>query len=242
MEGEDSIANRFRNSIDENDGQERRYERAMQAECTPDFVDREKKTAIFPARGGDEYETSLEECSCPDYEKREDGFPCKHMYRLAMELGILNEEFDSGLNINKQEGKILGRYDLLSPEAKELFFRLQEIYQREQYTFFIIRRSMMTRELTLCGLVAEYADRFYPVFSKAHQATFMNALNHTGLSGFESEDEDGGQKTRELLLEWEKDRYREIHEKLVGLILTNEGQCYWGYGDIVEEWKNDSLI
>lgn len=37
-----------------------------------------------------DYVVTLEECTCPDFEKR--GKPCKHMYRLAHELGVFELE------------------------------------------------------------------------------------------------------------------------------------------------------
>ncbi len=35
---------------------------------------------------GEKYITTLVNCTCSDYKKRR--FPCKHMYKLAMELGV----------------------------------------------------------------------------------------------------------------------------------------------------------
>lgn len=57
-------------------------------------LDREKQTAVFTStiKGGffdHAYETTLHECGCADfYENRK---PCKHIYRLAVELGLLDK-------------------------------------------------------------------------------------------------------------------------------------------------------
>lgn len=49
--------------------------------------------AVFKGSGG-EYTASLQECTCPDFSiniNKGKPMACKHMVRLAMECGILNE-------------------------------------------------------------------------------------------------------------------------------------------------------
>jgi hypothetical protein len=48
--------------------------------------DRAAETAIFRGSDGQEYQTGLTRCDCLDFVSRKT--PCKHMYRLAMELGL----------------------------------------------------------------------------------------------------------------------------------------------------------
>lgn len=56
----------------------------------PEDLNREAGTCRFVSkRDGNVYYTSLACCTCPAYRKREDGKPCKHMFRLAMELGYI---------------------------------------------------------------------------------------------------------------------------------------------------------
>lgn len=53
-------------------------------------LDREKNTCRFISTStDDEYFTSLSACSCPAYLKSKEQRPCKHMFRLALELGKL---------------------------------------------------------------------------------------------------------------------------------------------------------
>lgn len=82
--------------------QEERFERAQSEECTPDSVNMESHTAIFPAPNEEVYNTSLSSCSCPDFNNN-GGLPCKHMYRLAMETGVLDYPFKKGINKNRLE-------------------------------------------------------------------------------------------------------------------------------------------
>ena len=58
-------------------------------------LDREKARATFTSvtsYGVNTYRTSLDMCTCPDFEERH--MPCKHIFRLADELGLMHcEEF-----------------------------------------------------------------------------------------------------------------------------------------------------
>lgn len=83
-------------SIQEYEGQSERLTRAREAAVTPQSVDPISKTGIFSGRQGKAYVTSLESCSCQDFTRRK--LPCKHMYRLAMELGLIEADFVSGIN------------------------------------------------------------------------------------------------------------------------------------------------
>ena len=82
----------------------KREKKAASAECTPISLDIEKQTGIFKGSGGT-YETWLDECSCVDYSRRRR--PCKHMYRLAAELGLYDlgtlKSDTSKLKLTKQE-------------------------------------------------------------------------------------------------------------------------------------------
>ena len=52
----------------------------------PFDIDKKSCTAIFTGSGKDPYKTTLLNCTCADFRQRK--LPCKHMYRLAYELGI----------------------------------------------------------------------------------------------------------------------------------------------------------
>lgn len=69
--------------------QKKRLSSAILAENTPLSVDTIKKEGVFVGSHG-KYETTLKHCTCVDFNRRK--LPCKHMYRLAMELGIIKEK------------------------------------------------------------------------------------------------------------------------------------------------------
>lgn len=87
-------------AIHETQDQEKRLKIAKSSKTTPASIDKENQTAIFPSSGKNAYKTTLESCSCGDFISRRR--PCKHIYRLAIELGLLDEAAESGLNRNLQ--------------------------------------------------------------------------------------------------------------------------------------------
>ena len=59
-------------------------------------LDREKPEAIFgasSARNGTKYFTTLETCTCHDFALNHRKIPCKHILRLAGELGLFQSEY-----------------------------------------------------------------------------------------------------------------------------------------------------
>ncbi len=78
--------------------QRKRIASAKSAKTTPNSIDKQNKTGTFPGSGAVPYETTLETCTCVDFSRRK--LPCKHIYRLAIELGLLDETAESGINKN----------------------------------------------------------------------------------------------------------------------------------------------
>lgn len=68
-------------------------------------------SAKFIGSTGAEYICTLDDCTCPDFsnnEKKGKRQPCKHMIRLAMEMGILNKE---GRTSEEQDAHDLARME-----------------------------------------------------------------------------------------------------------------------------------
>ncbi len=82
--------------------QKKRIESAKQKETTPTSIDNENQTGEFPSTGKSPYRTSLDLCTCKDFSLRKQ--PCKHIYRLALALGLLEGTFEVGLNKNQSLG------------------------------------------------------------------------------------------------------------------------------------------
>lgn len=68
------------------------YQKALTDDVTPLSLDTENGAAEFEGKHG-HYAASLEGCPCGARPK-----PCKHMYRIAMELGLMPGHFSSDKN------------------------------------------------------------------------------------------------------------------------------------------------
>lgn len=75
--------------------QQKRIKSASGASCTPVSIDHKNSTGVFEGSSGI-YNTSCSKCNCIDFNRRK--LPCKHMYRLSMELGMYEHEFSSDVS------------------------------------------------------------------------------------------------------------------------------------------------
>lgn len=74
--------------------EEKRLNSAQQSKTSPTSIDLEHETGVFYGSGKLPYQTSLAACTCNDFVKRKK--PYKHIYRLAMELGIIPLDYKTG--------------------------------------------------------------------------------------------------------------------------------------------------
>lgn len=73
-------------NIDEHPEQLKRIEKARETKCAPLSIDFDNRMATFGGSGKVPYETTVDTCTCRDYFVRR--LPCKHIYRLRIELGL----------------------------------------------------------------------------------------------------------------------------------------------------------
>lgn len=79
---------RTSSDINNHPDQIKRIQSAKSSKTVPLSIDREAQTGIFSGSGQKPYETTLSSCTCRDYFVRR--LPCKHMYRLMIELNLLD--------------------------------------------------------------------------------------------------------------------------------------------------------
>lgn len=82
--------------------QKKRIASAEKAACTPISLDKDTCCGSFKGSSGT-HTTTLANCSCIDFNRRR--LPCKHMYRLAMELGLFQANFSSDLSAIVEPGE-----------------------------------------------------------------------------------------------------------------------------------------
>lgn len=74
--------------VDSHPQQIKHMEKARGAKMAPLSIDYVRQTAFFAGSGKTPYETTVDSCTCRDFFVRR--LPCKHIYRLRMEL---NKEY-----------------------------------------------------------------------------------------------------------------------------------------------------
>ena len=99
--------------------EEKRLASAQQSKTTPTSIDKEHETGVFYGSGKDPYQTTLASCTCNDFVRRKK--PCKHVFRLAMELGIIDAAYRGELIVplynDSDETRIVHHNDRIAQMA-----------------------------------------------------------------------------------------------------------------------------
>lgn len=111
--------------IDNEPDQLKRQKSALSSKCRPVSIDKEHCVAVFKSSGKGFYEATLEKCTCRDYFVRR--LPCKHIYRLRMELSN-----SSPTDLSSEENATFEK-----EEAKEMLRQLT----KEEATLYIYNLS-----------------------------------------------------------------------------------------------------
>lgn len=119
-------------SVNSTDDAQKRIKKAQSADLTPISIDFEAQTGLFNGSGKKPYDVRLDFCSCGDFRRRK--LPCKHIYRLAMELGLIENDYEIGIDrysLNKQLFS-------LPVDTQSIFYELCYCcaYYKQQYFLF----------------------------------------------------------------------------------------------------------
>ncbi len=96
---------------------------------------------------GVKYDVTYHSCTCPDYQKR--FFPCKHIYALVINLGIMKDDADlSGIPSNVRE-----KIELLPPESLRSFKSI--LTQNKNFTPFLMKTTPRNKPLLALGLIED---------------------------------------------------------------------------------------
>lgn len=129
--------------LHETNEQQERLKKAASSKTSPQYVDVYEESAEFEGSGKKPCRTSLISCTCGDFIHRH--LPCKHIYRLAMELGIIDVKFEYGRNKNN----IINRIKYFSTDGRNL---LLKVMQSDGY---LVTCSKCTDELIINGFCCE---------------------------------------------------------------------------------------
>ena len=92
MANANELWNKWDSSVLSDDYASKRLASAKSKKLTPVLVDRDECFAYFQGSHG-RYETFLDSCPCGDF--RRSKRPCKHIFRLALELGVLAGQYET---------------------------------------------------------------------------------------------------------------------------------------------------
>lgn len=154
----------------------KRIESAKSAKLTPIRIDEDDLFGYFQGGHG-KYETFLDSCPCGDFIRAKR--PCKHMYRLAMELGLIEAKFATDasriVTPKKERMTLDATIDMVESFSEELQYRVLQIYEtfasptREHVAIEPIDDGL--KELLEIGIVVELLDS-----EKSLQYTTIDAL------------------------------------------------------------------
>lgn len=130
----------------------KRIKSATSAKLTPIKIGTEDFYGYFQGSSG-KYETFLDYCPCGDF--RRSKLPCKHIYRLAIELGLLNIDVDHDINSvvtpKKERFSLDDTIDIVESLSADAQHRLLNIAS-------IIRSTTPTCLVTLDSDIIELID------------------------------------------------------------------------------------
>ena len=149
------------NDVHSEPDQVKRLDSAKKADLTPVSVNVEDGTARFKSKRR-EYVVSLDSCTCADFAMR--GLPCKHMYRLALELGLVSGEYASYVHGGytwKQAVEIIEEYPI---ELQQYFYNNCFYKSMRKKEPFRIKKAPELDLLIQCGFVVEYPEKETPCY------------------------------------------------------------------------------
>lgn len=157
----------------------KRITSAKSAKLTPIKIDKENFFGYFKGSHG-RYETWLDSCNCVDFIRFK--LPCKHIYRLAIELGVLNEKADTNIKmIPKTKDEKIGLsetidiVETLSQDAqKELGKIAYKLTDKEPLV--TVKADTIIDELLQSGILVEDGSGVQEKINFGKKPELMNFL------------------------------------------------------------------
>lgn len=122
--------------------QQKRLASAKKSACTPVSLDQKACTGTFKGSSGT-HTTALDHCSCVDFNRRR--LPCKHMYRLAMELGAFQADFESD-----KTAIVEPKHSIHRERLSETIKVVETLTDDQQQLLLEIVRNVNSKKPTIC--------------------------------------------------------------------------------------------
>lgn len=189
--------------------QQKRIASAKSSKTTPTKIDKISKEGIFPGSGATPYKTTLENCTCFDFSRRK--LPCKHIYRLAIELGLLHETAKRGINKN-----VLNSSQMTLPEAVAEVEKLSDDSQNfikmlPQAEPVIFTVSENNQELLSCTLLKKDSLEPRQILDRMQKKEILDMLKNNGHVPEKS-------LTKDALIPWALESVADIKSMLPDIV------------------------
>lgn len=158
--------------------QQKAVSKAILSQTTPISVDSDKQTAVFWGSGKAPYQTSISSCTCSEFIRFK--VPCKHIYRFAMELGIIDMPYKTGMSSGKRNEiqlafeDALDLVEALSPEAQYQVYNMLSTAIGYRHVPHLVTELEMIEEFRTCPLLEEQPAA--PLMLSQMKRAALNAL------------------------------------------------------------------
>ena len=158
----------------------KRCEKAYKSDTAPSSIDVDDFSAIFDGDHGT-YHTTLNHCSCIDFSRRKK--PCKHIFRLAIELGLYGEKEKCSSKTLSLESIVVNIEKL--PDSSQLIYKdfiLLVVFNGIDPAGMIVPNNVL-KQLVDLNLVLIVNDDYARL--KAYGRNFLrDTLLKNGISNF----------------------------------------------------------
>jgi hypothetical protein len=169
------IFGEWNEAVHNSEEQLKRIEKAKSGSTTPLAIDSKNKVGTFKGSGNNPYSVTLTSCTCGDFINR--FLPCKHIYRLAMELKLIQTDYEKGINKNN----LIENLEHLSLGSKFILSNMVHTSLNSTTTSFFLRRSNFTQEIYQNGFCIEALDNYGGVASQFSGGEIKNELYNTSI-------------------------------------------------------------
>lgn len=235
----------------------KRIKSAKSAKMTPIKIDTEDLYGYFQGSHG-RYETFLDLCPCGDFIRNR--LPCKHIYRLAIELGLLDEKAESNINAiptpKTEKATLDEEIDIIESLSEQAQVILERIAGGFTIAFPIVfeRNCTEIAELIKAGIITDTGEKKL-IFGK--KAEIIDLLEKENISYKKSDSiKTLKQVCEENIKEKTMERFgyqigvtiptqytsRHIHYYLSRKMDIQTPGSFYYYGDLPEDAITDQLI
>jgi len=162
----------------------KRMKSAKSSKLTPIKIDSDDLYGYFQGSHG-RYETWLDHCPCGDFIRSK--LPCKHIYRLAMELGVINMDYSSNKidipTVRSERFSLEETVDIIESLPSEAQFYLLEIASTTSSSnrFFPVSEVDSIKSLLDSGMVLRATEDEAVMFEWGNVNTLKANLKKLGL-------------------------------------------------------------